>query len=223
MRETLRACLVEAGHAVVACGDLSAAPRLFAALDFDLICLDARDDAGGDDFWAWFLADQGRASVPVLFVLPPGAKWTPGAATGRLRFGQDDFLLRPVDVETLKEKVARLLAASPSAARGRPRLLRSPPFALDAGSHDLEVNGRKVALTPIEYRLLAYLMERPGTVVGSGELLESVWGFQPGTATAEVVRVHVGNLRRKMGRLGAAQFLETLPHRGYRLLEENNV
>jgi two-component system response regulator PhoP len=63
-------------------------------------------------------------------------------------------------------------------------------------------------------------MERPGAIVGSDELLESVWGFHPGTATAAVVRVHVGNLRRKMAQLGTARLLETLPHRGYRLLQE---
>jgi len=221
MQETLRTCLVEGGHVVTVCDDLSAAPRLFAAIEFDLICLDTRgDDASDGGFWAWFPADQSRASVPVLFVLPLGARWSPSVATGRFRPGHDDFLSRPVDVETLKEKVARLLAASPSAPAGRPKVLRSPPFTLDVGSHDLAANGRTVALTPIEYRLLAYLMERPGAVVGSDELLESVWGFQPGTATAAVVRVHVGNLRRKMALLGAARLLETLPHRGYRLLEE---
>ena len=63
-------------------------------------------------------------------------------------------------------------------------------------------------------------MERPGPIVGSDELLESVWGFRPGTATAAVVRVHVGNLRRKMAALGAPRLPETLTHREYRLLQE---
>jgi len=221
MRETLRTCLVEGGHVVAVCGNLSAAPRLFAALEFELICLDTRGDGpAGEDFWAWLLADATRASIPVLFILPLGARWTPGVATGHFRPQQDDFLSRPLDVESLRQKIARLLTASPAASAGRPQVLHSPPFTLDVEAHDLAANGKKVALTPIEYRLLAYLMERAGAVVTSDELLERVWGFHPGTATAAVVRVHIGNLRRKMAQLGTAPLLETLPHRGYRLLRE---
>ena len=220
-QETLRSCLVDAGHLAAVCSDLSAAPRLFVALEFDLICLDARgDDPSAADFWTLFIGDQSRAAISVLFILPLGARWTPGAAASHFRPARDDVVSRPLDVDDLRQKIARLLVASPSGPPLRPRVLRSPPFALDVDTHDLAVNDKKIALTPIEHRLLAYLMERPGAIVGSDELLESVWGFHPGTATAAVVRVHVGNLRRKMAQLGTARLLETLPHRGYRLLQE---
>jgi DNA-binding response OmpR family regulator len=220
-QETLRSCLVDAGHLAAVCSDLSAAPRLFAALEFDVICLDVRGDGPATaDFWAWFVGDQSRAAIPVLFILPLGARWTPAAATARFRPSCDDVVSRPLDIDDVRQKIARVVAASPSGPALRSRVLRSPPFTLDIETHDLAANGEKIALTPIEHRLLAYLMERPGAIVGSDELLESVWGFQPGTATAAVVRVHVGNLRRKMAQLGTARLLGTLPHRGYRLLQE---
>jgi DNA-binding response OmpR family regulator len=73
-----------------------------------------------------------------------------------------------------------------------------------------------VKLTPTEFRLFAYLMERADTPISLDELLENVWGHLPGTGAAEVVRAHVFNLRHKMAALGgSARLLRTLPHRGY--------
>ena len=191
---------------------------MFATLAVDLICLDVSDGYPADDFWSWLLAGERRSSVPVLFLLPLCGRWTAGVAPPHFRPQWDDCIARPLDPDSLKQKVGCLLSASPTGP-GRSPLLRSLPFTLDGDSRELRADGRKVVLTPTEHRLLSYLMEHSGAVVSSDELLETVWGFHPGTATAAVVRVHVSNLRRKMAALGHAQLLQALPHRGYRLLE----
>ncbi len=124
----------------------------------------------------------------------------------------------PLDADGLRKKVQRLLSRVPSAAH--PSTLRLPLLVLDRDTHELSAGGRMVHLTPTEYRLVSYLMERPAEVVAGDELLENVWGFHPGTGSASVVRVHIGTLRRKMAQVGAGRLLETLPHRGYRLRSE---
>lgn len=221
--EALRSCLAEDRHLVTLCDALSAAPRLFATLTPDLLCLDVCDDhASASDFWSWFLADECRYSIPVLFVLPPGGRWTAGAAPSQYRQERDGFVARPLDGDEVRRKVAGLLSATSSQATRRSQVLRSPPFTLDPATHVLSAGGGKGALTPTEHRLLAYLMERPEVVVSSEELLEAVWGFYPGTATPAVVRVHLSNLRRKMATLKCEHLLQTLPHRGYRLLQERS-
>jgi len=219
-REALRSWLAEERHLVTLCDGLSAVPRLLALLTPDLLCLDVRDDhASVTDFWAWFLADEGRSSIPILFVLPPGARCVDEATPSQFRQGCDGFVARPLDGHELRQKVAALLSAGSSASFRSP-VLRSPPFLLDASTHFLSAKGGTAALTPTEHQLFAYFMERRGAVVSSDELLEGVWGFDPATATPAVVRVHVSNLRRKMAPLRCAHLLQTLPHRGYRLMRE---
>lgn len=219
-RDLLRACLVEDGHLVGACHDPAAAPRLFATLAFDVVCLDVHvGEDGFADLLRWLRADDDRSAIPVLFVLPRNCRWLPAAISPRMRPELDDCLTMPLDADGLREKIDRLLSRTPFAAQ--PRTLRLPPLVLDRDTHELSAGGKAVHLTPTEYRLVAHLMERPGVVVTRDELLEKVWGFHPGTGSASVIRVHVGNLRRKMTRLGHGRLLETLPHRGYRLRVED--
>jgi DNA-binding response OmpR family regulator len=90
---------------------------------------------------------------------------------------------------------------------------------VNAETHELWHSGRKVALTPVEFRLFAYFVARPGVVIPIHELLEHVWGFFPGTGAPAVARVHMSNLRRKIAVLGISDCpLQTLPRRGYRLI-----
>ena len=99
--------------------------------------------------------------------------------------------------------------------------------ALHAGGLELDVSlrlishgGRNLHLTRFECRLLEYLMRHKGRVATADELLERVWGFQPGTGGSEVLRAHIRNLRRKLEFLGATgDLILTLPGRGYQLLD----
>ena len=85
---------------------------------------------------------------------------------------------------------------------------------LDAGARELVVDGRRVALTPLEFGVLRYLHEREGRVVARDELLREVWGHA-WTGGSNVVDVVVSALRRKLrDRAGA---LETVRGAGYRL------
>jgi two-component system, OmpR family, response regulator len=214
-------CLAADGHMVAACRASSAAPRLFAMLSFHAVYLDtAVSQSSIDDFLSWLQSDRERAAPPVLFFLPLGSQWTSAAAPPQLRPGLDGCLVKPLDGDSLKKTVAELLARSARGLPAHPHVLRSLPFVLDSDTHELSAGGKSVALTPTEYRLLSYLMAQPEAVISPETLLENVWGFHPGTGAASVVRVHVSSLRRKMAALGHAHLLETLPHRGYRLLQE---
>lgn len=218
---TLRRCLAEMGHIVSVCADGPSAVRAFAALSVDLVCVDYRD-GGLDavDFCRWLCSDRARASIPVLFVLPESARWTAASFPSVLRPGSDDYVATPIDLDQLEQKIARLLSCVVSGNAGRALVLLSPPFALEVETHDLRADGRKVRLTPIESKLLAYMMERPESVISTEELLVGVWAHHPGTGDATVVRAHIRNLRNKMAALGRPNFIQTLPQRGYRLLAE---
>jgi len=214
-----RQALAAAGHTVAVCAGPPQAVRALTALRADAVCLDTALGADGiDDLCRWLRSDPDRAPVPVLFLLPARARWAESSLLPALRPGYDDYLVRPVDPDELVEKVSALLTLTPARRPKSRRFLREGPFIMDSETHELWADGRKAKLTPTEFRLLAYLMERADRSVSLDELLENVWGHLPGTGAAEVVRAHVSNLRHKMSALGgSARLLRTLPNRGYRL------
>jgi two-component system OmpR family response regulator len=72
------------------------------------------------------------------------------------------------------------------------------PVRLCRDRREVRVGAREVVLTPMEFDLLGYLMERPDRPVSRDDLLTDVWGFlSPGLT--RTVEVHVGQLRKKLG------------------------
>ena len=106
-----------------------------------------------------------------------------------------------------------------AAGEARPEVISIGNLALDRNSHELRGDGVTVQLTPTEFRLMYYLIQRRGSIVSAKELLEKVWEFFPGTGSSELVRSHVRNLRNKLRIVaGGADLVQTVPRRGYRLL-----
>jgi two-component system OmpR family response regulator len=100
-----------------------------------------------------------------------------------------------------------------------PEVIGIGTLALDRNSHELRGDGVTVQLTPTEFRLMCYLVQRRGSIVSAEELLQKVWEFYPGTGSSELVRSHMRNLRNKLRIVTTGVALvETVPRKGYRLL-----
>jgi two-component system, OmpR family, phosphate regulon response regulator PhoB len=84
---------------------------------------------------------------------------------------------------------------------------------LDPDRHEAAVNGERVELTPLEFRLLSYLMSRPGRVLRREQLLENVWGNGV-FVTERTADTHVERLRATLGI--RAERIETVRGVGYR-------
>ena len=84
--------------------------------------------------------------------------------------------------------------------------------ALDTRSGRVTVSGQPVTLTSHEYKVLAYLMHRPGTVVSRGELTEHIYA-QDFDRDSNTIEVFVGRLRKKL----PPELIETVRGMGYRL------
>jgi DNA-binding response OmpR family regulator len=90
-------------------------------------------------------------------------------------------------------------------------------LVIDTGAREVAVGGQAVELTRKEFDLLALLARQPGRVFTHGTILDQVWGGRAGTGTASL-RVHVTQLRRKLGEGPARPHLLTEPGVGYRLV-----
>jgi DNA-binding response OmpR family regulator len=96
----------------------------------------------------------------------------------------------------VRELVARVKTQlrGPSIA---PRVMRSGPLELDRNSCVVRLNGGELSLTATEFRLLEYLMSRPGVVFSREQLLDAVWG-QDRAVTDRTVDVYILRLRQKI-------------------------
>ena len=101
-----------------------------------------------------------------------------------------------------------------------PTLVRHGRIAVDPEGRVATVDGREADLTRTEFDLLTILLSAPRRVWSRAVLLDSLWG--PGWSEEHLVEVHVGNLRRKLSKLGPSGHrapIRTVRGVGYRMEE----
>jgi two-component system OmpR family response regulator len=109
--------------------------------------------------------------------------------------GADDYLVKPFDFGELLARVRALVRRTP---RERPSRIRVGDLEIDPATREVRRGETDVELTAREFAILEYLARRPGVVVSRSELLEHVWDANY-LGSTNVVDVHVGHLRRKLG------------------------
>lgn len=125
--------------------------------------------------------------------------------------GADDYVVKPFSFAELAARVRALLRRDDVETP----VLRVGDLELDPARFEARQQGARLELTAKEFSLLHYFMARPGMVLSQETLLEHVWDEMADPFT-NVVRVTISNLRRKLADPGV---IETVPGRGYRLVE----
>lgn len=154
-------------------------------------------------------AREATRTLPVIMLTARGEE---GERVRGLSVGADDYVVKPFSVPELMARVRSLLR------RARPEkvatLLSAGDLDLDRDTHRVRRGEREVGLGPTEFRLLDFLMERPGRVFSRAQLLDGVWGY-----TADIdertVDVHVGRLRKALSRGRERDPIRTVRGSGY--------
>ena len=221
MRAAMRIILTSQGYEYVGAEDGIQGLGLFATERPDLAILDVMTP-GLNGFEA---CERIRAQAPGLPVLFLSAKGEVEDKKTGLRSGADDYMVKPFDAEELLLRVAALLRRAgvggadtvPSAAEAG--IVTVGDLVVNFRRHEVERGGEKLALTPKEFQILAYLAERAGEVVSQRELVEELWGSDyVGEPTS--VAVYVRHIREKIERdPSRPAYLQTVWGVGYCLHE----
>ncbi|HET9070101.1 MAG TPA: response regulator transcription factor [Amaricoccus sp.] len=203
----LTAALASAGFRVETCRDGEEAWFLGDTEDYDLIVLDLglprMDGLAVLKRWR-----AGGRETPVLVLTARGA-WT--ERVEGIDAGADDYLPKPFHMEELVARARSLVRRA--AGRGA-ATQQAGALAIDANRMTASIRGVPLALSPLEYRLLAYLMLHQDRVVAPTELLEHLYGDDD-AREANALEALVARLRRKLGagvvgtRRGFGYFLES--------------
>jgi DNA-binding response OmpR family regulator len=138
------------------------------------------------------------SAVPIIIVTALGQDQD---KVRGLDLGADDYLTKPFSVEELLARVRAVLRRSEFSTREHTQGLQATTatgnLMVDYSQHLVMLNGREIALTPTEYRILAYLAHNVGRVVTQDLLLEQVWG-QEYLGESHMLQVNINRLRHKL-------------------------
>jgi two-component system OmpR family response regulator len=206
LRAQLRTALVEAAYVVDEADNGRDAHFLGDTEPFDAVVLDLGLPQldGLSVLRRW--RDAGR-TLPVLILTARDA-WNEKVAG--IDAGADDYLTKPFHMEELLARVRALIRRASGQASP---VLRCGAVTLDTRSGRVTVDGQPVTLTSHEYKVLDYLMHRPGTVVSRTELTEHIYA-QDHDRDSNTIEVFVGRLRKKL----PGELIETVRGLGYRLV-----
>ncbi len=174
----------------------------------DLIILDIMlPDSDGLEICRAIRNHSELAPVPVIFLTARASE------TDRivgLELGANDYIVKPFFI---RELIARIKIHF----RGQPpvtKILRSGDLELDRARCRVHLNGGEVTLTATEFRLLEFLMSRPGVVFSREQLLDAVWGHDR-AVTDRTVDVYILRLRQKIEGAAESSFIRSVRGFGY--------
>ena len=145
--------------------------------------------------------------IPVIFLTARASE------TDRivgLELGANDYVVKPFFVRELIARIKiHFRGQQPST-----KLLKAGELELDRARCQVHLCGQEIALTATEFRLLEFLMSRPGVVFSREQLLDAVWGHDR-AVTDRTVDVYVLRLRQKIEASEGVSFIRSVRGFGY--------
>jgi two-component system KDP operon response regulator KdpE len=196
--EAVRFMLTKKGFEVeVAHSAISGLQKAYA-LKPDIVILDIMlPDMDG---WQTCRRFREMSDVPIIMLTALGSEEN---VVEGLNLGADDYIVKPVTADELAARIRALLRrvsrshVGGSNGRGREPILTYDNLVIDFDKHEVTVDGKRIDLSPTEFRLLSVLSRHKGRVLPHEFLLTEVWGPEY-VGEVDYLRLYISYLRRKV-------------------------
>ncbi len=206
--------LTQQGYKVFTAGDGREALRILYAQKPDLVLL----DVVMPEMDGWQTCQRIRDISDVPIIMLTGKQKAEEDIVSGLEYGADEYLFKPVGNKELVARVRAVLRRGelPPAAEAIKEVTYSDGFlTVNIAERKVLVEGERVKLTPMEFRLFALLLENRGRILNHKQILEKVWGWEY-TDDVDYVRGYIFHLRRKIEPdFSQPRYIMTEPGVGY--------
>lgn len=216
-QETLRVVdlhLQRAGYRVVTARDgKDALEKIRRALP-DLIMFDLNlPQVDGLELCKLLRQKAGMETLPLVILTARNSEIDRVLA---FELGASDYITKPFNPRELVLRIGKQLHHAEPVSTDE-EIMKIGDVLLDRGKHMVKVRDKPVDLTPIEFKLLTVLAERPGRVQSRDRLLQDACGYEKGSSS-RTVDTHMRRLRKKLGT--AAKYVQTVRGFGYRFADQ---
>lgn len=204
------------GHAVDLAHDGVSGLHFAVVNDYDAVVLDlGLPGIDGLDV-ARQLRKTARKTTPIIMLT---ARDTIEDKLRGFRGGADDYLVKPFDLAELEARLEAIRRRTmPGGERER---LRVADLEYDVPTRRVARAGKSIRLTPIEQRLLLFLMRNSHRVVTRAELEQDLWGHTP--PDSDALRTHIAGLRAAIDKPFPAPLIHTLHGVGFRVCDAAEI
>ena len=155
-----------------------------------------------------------KVNTPIIIL---SAKDSTEERVDGLHIGADDYLTKPFAFSELLARVQALIRRS--SGQSEPTGLSYSDLSLDLITRQVERNGMKIELQPLEFSLLEYLLRNAERVVSKTMIMENVWDYHFDPLT-NVVEARICKLREKVDKEFPTKLIHTVRGVGYVLKED---
>jgi DNA-binding response OmpR family regulator len=192
----VKGVLSQKGYEVLTAGDGQEAMQVLFAHKPDLVLLDIQMPRMD----GWQTCSRIREVCDTPIVMLTGMQTTEADVVRGLDYGADDYLIKPVGNRELVARVRAIMrrAETPAGSTDEKQITYNDDYlSVDIASRNVMVQGKRVKLTPIEFRLFAILVENASRIMTHKQLLERVWGWEY-IDDLDYVRIYISHLRQKI-------------------------
>lgn len=194
--EALRLMLVGKGFQVEMAHDAISGLQKAYAIKPDAILLDLM--LPGMDGWQTCRRFREMSDVPIIMLTALDSEEN---VVEGLNLGADDYIVKPVTADELAARVRAVLRRVSRASSGtsskRDPIFTQDSLVIDFDKYEVTVDGKRVDLSPTEFRLLSVLVRYKGRVLPHEFLLTEVWGPEY-AGEIDYLRLYISYLRRKL-------------------------
>lgn len=182
---------------------------LFELREYALVLVDVMlPDLDG---WTIVREIRKTSSVPIIMLTARGEE---SDVLFGFDLGVDDYITKPFRVKELMARIKTILKRNHTVSHGE--IVTIGQLEVNTSFHQVSVNAEVIELTPLEYKLLLFLINNRNFALSRNQLLDGVWGFDY-FGDERTVDTHVKRLRHKLGVSGDR--IQTVRGIGYKLID----